>query len=235
MKKALLLIMIVSLCFACAFAGTVGVASAEPINDVEIKLIESYNGEELTIVARLEENDGFTSLALRVEFDTKNLTLESITHADTLKDLDPTDNVENVQSGKSDSILILYVGYGENTEATGELFTLKFRVKDGAINGKHKVSLYVTELAYKMQDGYDTLNEKYSSEHSTLEEARTGGMMVAEAEYFINNGTPAESMEAEANHTLVIVLAVLGSVAVVAGIVLAAYFAFRKKQQHNKA
>ena len=60
-------------------------------------------------------------------------------------------------------------------------------------------------------------------------------MMVAEAEYFINNGTPAESMEAEANHTLVIVLAVLGSVAVVAGIVLVAYFAFRKKQQHNKA
>ena len=234
MKKVLFLILVFSLCFAWVFAGTIGVASAEHINDVQIKLIESFDDEELTVVARLEANDGFTSLALRVEFDTKELSLESVKHADTWKDLDPTDNLENVQSGKSDSLLLLYVGYGENTTETGELFTMKFRVKDGAVNGKKKVSLYITELAYKMADGYDTLNEKYSSEGASLDHSRTGGVLSAEVEYFVSNGVPAESIEEAANPTLVIVLAVVGGIAVVAGIVLAAYFAFRKKE-HNKA
>ena len=230
MKKLLLILLVFSLVLVGALTQTTGKAAAEQPNDVVIELEQSFSGDELTVIARMNENDGFVSMSLRVEFDKAAFTLESLAHADTLSDMEPTDNLTNVKSGKSDSLYVLYVGYGENNTATGELFTMRFRVKEGATNGKHKVSLFVTELTYKQSGSQEVLfNEKYSEEGASLEEVRNGGALASETEYTVQNGAPAPSFEEEGGRTLVIVLAVVGGALVLAGIVLAAYFAYRKK------
>ena len=236
MKKLFLLLLVLSLVLVGTLTHTTGRAAAEHHNDVVIELEQSFDGEEMTVVARMNENDGFVSMSLRVEFDASGMYLESVKHGDAFKHLDPTDNLENVQTDKSNALLVLYVGVGENDETIGELFTMKFHTKEGVANGKHTVSLYVTELSFVPAGGGDPwLNEKYSTEDSPLDHAKTGGVVVAETEYFISNGTPAASLEEGADHTLVIVLAVLGSVLVLAGIVLAAYFAYRKKGDDTTA
>ena len=216
--------------FVGALTLATGTAAAEHNNDVVIQLEQSFSGEELTVIARMTENEGFVSMSVRVEFDAPGMYLESVEHGAAFKHFDPTDNLENVQTDKSNVLLVVYAGVGENDTSIGDLFTMRFRTKEGVANGKHKVSLFVTELSFVPAGGGDPLlNEKYSTEESPLDHVKTGGVVVAETEYFISNGTPAVSMEEGADHTVVIVLAVLGSVLVLAGIVLAAYFAYRKK------
>ena len=141
-----------------------------------------------------------------------------------------------MQTDKSNVLLVVYVGYGENDASIGDLFTMKFHTKSGVANGKHKVSLYVTELSFIPAGGGDPwLNEKYSTEYSPLDHTMTGGVCVAESEYFVVDGTPAATFEEASSHTLVIVLAVVGSVLVLVGIVAMAYFAYRKKDNGSSS
>lgn len=236
MKKLFLLLLVFSLVFVGALTHTTGRAAAEHHNDVVIELKQSFSGEELTVVARMTENDGIVSMAIRVEFDASGLYLDSVVHGAAFRQFDPVDNLENVQNDKSNVLLVVYAGYGENDSSIGDLFTMKFHTKDGVANGKHKVSLYVTELSFIPAGGGDPwLNEKYSTEESPLDHAKTGGVCVAETEYFVVDGTPAATFEEASSHTLVIVLAVVGSVLVLAGIVGMAYFAYRKKDNGGRS
>lgn len=225
MKKISLFVLLFALCCACAFAGSFATAFAAESGDVTIELRESVSGEEITVTAHLSENKGFVSGIFRIDFDNDVLTLESVEYTKTCEDLDPFDNFENVQAGKAPSLLVFYAGESYTTE-TGDLFVLSFRVKEGATNGKHKVSLYITEL-FKTSDPA----EQFDGQDETLGAAMTGGVLAAETEYFVENGVPAPA-DPEADHTLVIVLATVGGALVLAAIVVVAYFGFRKKKDN---
>ena len=223
MKRYVLFLSICTLIFVCAFAGVFATAFAAESDDVKIELRESVSGEELTVTARLTENKGFVSGIFRIDYDNAGLTLESVAYTETCKALDPFDNLETIKAGETDRLFVFYAGEGSYSTETGDLFTMTFRVKDGAINGKHKVSLYITEL-FKTSDP----DEKFDGQEETLGTATTGGVLAAETEYFIENGVPAPA-DPEADHTLVIVLATVGGLLVVAGIIVLAYFGYRKK------
>lgn len=225
MKKITLFVLIFAVCCACVFAGSFATAFAAQSDDVKIELRESVSSEELTVTARLTENKGFVSGIFRIDYDNAGLTLESVAYAETCKDLDPFDNLEKVKAGEAEHLFVFYAGEGNYSTETGDLFTMTFRVKDGVLNGKHKVSLYITEL-FKTSSP----DEQFDGQDETLGTATTGGVLAAETEYFIENGVPAPA-DPEANYTLVIVLATVGGLLVVAGIVVLAYFGYRKKRK----
>lgn len=206
----------------------VGAASAEA-NDVKIEMTSSLVGEELTVVVTAAKNDGIITLLLCVDYDEAQLLPTKVVHnAETFSSLTMTDNFAKVSSGESNVYRVLYDGEGENEKGTGELFTMTFRVKEGAVNGKHSVDLYVKELTYKVGDAYSVtgINEKYAAAGG-----QTIGVKVTSAQYVITNGVPAP--EEGKNHTLVIVLAAVGAAIAIGGF-LAAYFIYRKKQANLK-
>ena len=228
MKRFAVVLLIFVLCFVSLFVGAVATAFAADASDLKIELSDTFTGEELTVVARVTENRGFISGVFRVDYDTAGLELQAVTHSSTYEALSPFDNFENVRAGKATSLLVFYAGEGAYTTQTGDAFTLTFRVKDGAVNGKHKVSLYITEL-FKTSDP----TEKFNGQDETLADAHTGGVLAAETEYFVSNGVPTP-VDPETDHTLLIVLVSVGFVLVLAGIGVAAYILYRRNNNKRK-
>lgn len=217
MKKFFLIILL--LAFVLCFGTTTISAQAESPNDLAFTLTSTQNVDDLSVKVTLTRNDGITSLSLRVEYDQRELELTGRTFAATLKDLEPVDSF----SVKEDHYPyeVVYAGL-ENTTETGELFTLNFKVKEGAYNGKYAVRLIVEDISYySSETGELLLNEKYDGEE---------GLKVAEAPYLVTTGVPAPTANGE-DHTLVIVLGVIGGAAVLGGIAFAALSMNKKKQK----
>ena len=236
MKKLFLTALLIAT-LTIAFLLPTGVAFAAEENDVTIETDQSFSGNEMTVDARISRNDGFITLFLCVDFDSDVLTLTEVKHSSAYSSMLYLDNTQSVQSGKATTLMFGYAGEGENNTELSSLFTLRFRVKEGATNGKHKVTLSVAEVGYKPAgaDSDVKYNAKYGSDGVSLEklnEKSSVGVVVAEEEYLINNGVPAPEAEGS-SRTLVIVLCVIGGIVIVAGAILAAYFINKKKQKQS--
>lgn len=232
MKKFFLTILLLT-ALVCACTCTAVTASAESANDVKIGVNQTRSGNELTFEAYVSKNDGFITLFLCVEFDHDTLDLASVQFGDVYSKMKYFDNVEEVQSGKDKVLMIGYAGEGENHTDLGSLFTLHFSLKNKAVNGKHKIRLSVAEVGYKKSGASSEIvyNAKYGENGVDLlnfDRQQMLGEVVAESEFNVENGVPAP--EKGGNRALVISLAVIGSVIFVAGLCLAAYFIFKKKQ-----
>lgn len=218
MKRFLLLTLLIV--FVVCFGMTTVMAAQAEANDVGFSMTSKLEGENLTVAVKLTRNDGIKALSLRVEYDQNEIELVNRTHAKTLESMDPIDSF-SLQSPHY-PYEVLYVGEGENCTATGDLFTLYFKVKEGAYNGKYPVKLYVEELSYRSaQTLSDELNAKYDG---------ATGLKAAEATYVITNGVPAPRAEGK-SYTLPIVLSSVGGAIVIAACVFAALSINKKKKK----
>ena len=229
MKKIFLTILLLAaLVFACTC--TAVTASAESANDVKINVNQVRSGDDITFSANVAENDGFITLFLCVEFDNDTLSLTSVQYGSTYSEMVFFDNVADVRSGKDKVLMIEYIGQGQNCTDLGSLFTLRFSLKNKAVNGKHKIRLSIAEVGYKTGVASDIVyNEKYSSgvDLTNLNRQEMLGTVVAESEFTVENGVPAS--EKKSDFVLVIVLVVVCSVILITGLSVLLYITFKKK------
>ena len=229
MKKFFLTILLLAT-LVCACTCTAVTASAESANDVKIEANQTRSGNELTFEAYVSKNDGFITLFLCVEFDNDTLSLTSVQYGSTYSEMLFFDNVADVRSGKDKVLMIEYIGQGQNCTDLGSLFTLRFSLKNKAVNGKHKVRLSIAEVGYKTGVASEVVyNEKYGSgvDLSNLNRQEMFGTVVAESEFTVENGVPAP--EKKSDLTLVIVLVVVCSVILVTGLSVLLYITFKKR------
>ena len=233
MKRFLLSIIVFALAFVCFVCPNVGTAHAEA-NDIKIELDSDYSGDELVVSAVVTSNDGVISLFMRVEYDESQLELVDRTYGNALSDLEPVDNFEGAETF-SYPYRVIYAGTGTNVTDTGVLFTLRFKQKKTAVNGKHDVKLVVREVGYKVGNATSAVNynPKYGAQLGDPEEGLTGGVVVSEETYLVTDAAPAPEAEGSARTALVIGLAVGGGVVLV-GIFVAVYFLYKKKQTNPK-
>ena len=216
---------------ACALCGVTAVASAET-RDVELSFDVTRDGDEVSAAVTVMKNDGIVDLYLRVEYDTEALELTKSTFGHALSSLGPVDNFE-----KDEYVYpyrVIYLG-NENSDDTGLLLTLRFKVKEGAKNGAHSVKLVVRQVGYlEDEDSVEPVyNEKYGAPLSyaaELSETTTGGKVVAEKAVVTSKGAVVEVREPDqtSDKTVMICLIVGGAVIFIAAGVIA-YLFYRKK------
>ena len=238
MKRFLVLLLILTITVA-ALCGTVAVASAAQ-NDVVISLDVTKEGDEVVATAYLEQNDGVVDLYLRVEYDTDSLELKERKFGTALSSLGPVDNFE--EGGYEYPYRVTYTGNGTNSLDTGTLFTLRFRVKEGAKDGDSRISLVVRQVGYLAGDltPDPIYNAKYGEplEISDVESTKQGGITVSVGKVVIAKGTvtkvtsPGEP-ESDGSKGLMIGLIVAG-VVILVGAVTAAFLVNRRKRQRSE-
>lgn len=217
MRRMLYVILIfaILLCF-----GSIDVTLAET-KDVSIELTQTTEGDMVLVSADLTKNDGVLILYLRVEYDESVLRLEGREFGSALSSLDPVDNFAYPYR-------VIYGGNATSSDL-GRLFTLRFKVKEGASDGKSKVKLYVRELAYGSASA-PVYNEKYGAPVSAESDGRVGGMAVAETSVVVSDGTPVP--EKAGGNSLLIGLCCGGSVIFI-GSIAAAYVIYRRRQKQS--
>ena len=218
--------------------GTVTVASAEA-NDVELALDLTQEGDEVVAIVSVTKNDGVIDLYLRVEYDVDSLELTSRTFGKGLAALGPVDNFE--EGGYEYPYRVTYVGSGKNVDETGVLFTLRFKVKEGAPDGKSSVRLVVRQVGYLVGDlpGDPVYNEKYGEPMAVtvdVESTKTGGVVVADRSVTISKGevqkVEKSPSEKDGKTALFMGLIIGGAVLLVAGVVIA-YIVDRRKRNNS--
>ena len=222
MKKFLILFFIVA--FVCAFAFGGATASAE-VDRVSAELTVAEEGEEILVTASLTKNEGVTALSLRVEYDENAFELLGSTFKSALSSLDPTDAFHDDALTYSYPYRAIYIGFGGNKTDTGELFVLRFRLKEGAVNGKKDFKLFIYDMAYYAGSEVVTPAEFEGATASS-------GVKVAEDSFILTNGSIPKG---ESKLPLIIGLSV-GGAAILALLAAAAFTFYRKKNAtKNKA
>jgi len=226
--------------------GTYSIAFAEQ-NDVKLVLEEGEGADgEVVFSVSLKENDGVSDLYLRVEYDTDALELVGRNFGKALSSLDPTDNYGDDEADRAayePPYLVEYLDYSQkNVTETGYLFSLRFRVKEGAKNGNHSVKLVVRQVGYRTGDSSLDLiyNEQYGArvDAEDYNSLVTGGLVVAEKIVVVSGGevdsvvTPDE--EKDGANELMIGL-IVGGVMILVGAVVVAYIVYRRKNAGKAA
>ena len=205
--------------------GAGALAQAET-HAVQAKLTVDVESEFVFVTASLTKNDGVTALGLRVEYDQEAFELVESEFKTALSSLDPTDAFHDEALTYEYPYRISYVGYGENKTDVGDLFRLKFRVKDGAVNGKKKFSLYAYDMSY-----YDGASLVTSTEFEGEGGADpSGGKKLAEDSYVLSNGI---FPSAKGNVPLIVGMSVGGGV-ILALLAAAAVVTINKKRARDK-
>ncbi len=224
MKRVALLLLITALvCFlSIAFPA---LAQAEG-HDVQAKLTVNVETEFVFVTASLTKNDGVTALGLRVEYDEETFELVESEFKTALSSLDPTDAFHDEALTYEYPYRISYIGYGENRTDVGDLFTLKFRVRNDAVNGKKKFSLYVYDMSY-----YDGASLVTPSEFEGEGGADpSGGKKLAEDSYVLSNGIFPST---KGNVPLIVGMSVGGG-AILVLLAAAAVVTIKKKRTNDK-
>ena len=228
-----------------ALCGSMTMAFAEQ-NDVKLELKTKETEDGVDVGVYLTENDGLIDLYLRVEYDTEALELISRSYGKALASLAPIDNfIAYAEGGYEPPYRVEYLDGNKNLTDTGMLFSLRFKVKDGAKNGNHSVKLVVRQVGYLAGDSSvePIYNPKYGDPvEATLdpESTTTGGVVVAEKIIVVSGGevdsvrTPELAEEKDGLSELMIGL-IVGGVMILVGALVVAYIIYRRKNAGKNA
>ena len=75
MKKVFCWIILTAILVATIFGANVITAMAQQANDIELSTESRVNGDTLTVIVKVEKNDGINILSFRVEYDQEALEL----------------------------------------------------------------------------------------------------------------------------------------------------------------
>ena len=236
MKKVFCWIILTAILVATIFGANVITAMAQQANDIELSTESRVNGDTLTVIVKVEKNDGINILSFRVEYDQEALELVGRTKGAALASLSQGDNFDDEETPYVYPYRAIYTGTLKNDKSTGVLLTLRFRVKEGAV-GQQKVSVVVREVGYMQAGKTDApvYNEKYGEPASLSDPDAmlSGGVETTSATFEISSDgkvTVAEEQTVQnRNHAWIITLALLGAVLVVGGIILTVYLLKRKQ------
>ena len=222
------------------------VAFAEA-NDVELSLELNEDGEDVVADVFLTKNDGVIDLYLRVEYDPEALELVGRTFQKALAGLRPMDNFSAYEeNGYEPPYRVEYLGEDrKNLTDTGLLFSLRFKVKEGAKNGNHTVKLVVRQVGYLAGDSsVDPIyNAKYGDHVVwTIDGSSmlTGGVTVAEKLVVLKGGEvdsirTVESEEAREGMSELMIGLIVGGVMILVGALVVAYIVYRRKNAGKNA
>jgi len=242
--KRFFVLLILCAMLSCLLVGG-AVAQAEnalndSIHDIDCSLEVYQEGKDIVAVASIDNNPGIIDLYLRVEYDVNALELTAREFYKTLSALGPVDNFE--EGSYEYPYRVIYVGSSQNETGEGDLFSLRFKLKEGAKNGNHEIKLVVRQVGYFPGNNVSQPVEyvqKYG-EPVTYEDrdaALTGGVVATEMIVVSKNGkvtkiiSPADKKRS--GNELMIGL-IVGGVMIFVGAIAIAYIVYRKKQESVK-
>lgn len=141
MKKTILVFLTLSLVLTMAFASPMQILAAEEGNTVLVmKGREQSVDHEIEIDVIVEENSGVSGMLLSLEYDTSVFTLTDLEYGTAFSSLSPIHTNTNTEQGYGIyPFMISYLG-DENDTSTGNMMTLRFRVKENASDGSYPIT-----------------------------------------------------------------------------------------------
>ena len=141
MKKVILVSLMFSLVLMMAFASPMRILAAEDGNTVLVmKGREQSVDNEIEIDVVVEENSGVSGMLLSLEYDTSVFTLTDLEYGTAFSSLSPIHtNTATEQGYGIYPFMISYLG-DENDSSTGNMMTLRFRVKENAPDGSYHIT-----------------------------------------------------------------------------------------------
>ena len=141
MKKVILVSLMFSLTLTMVFASPMRILAAEEGNTVLVmKGREQSVENEIEIDVVVEENSGVSGMLLSLEYDTSVFTLTDLEYGTAFSSLSPIHtNTETEQGYGIYPFKISYLG-DENDTSTGNMMTLRFRIKENAPDGSHHIT-----------------------------------------------------------------------------------------------
>ena len=141
MKKAILVSLMFSLTLTMVFASLMRILAAEEGNTVLVmKGREQSVENEIEIDVVVEENSGVSGMLLSLEYDTSVFSLTGLEYGTAFSSLSPIHtNTETEQGYGIYPFKISYLG-DENDTSTGNMMTLRFRIKENAPDGSHHIT-----------------------------------------------------------------------------------------------
>ncbi len=141
MKKAILIFLTFSLVLTMVFASPIQILAAEDGNTVLVmKGGERSVDHEIEIDVVVEENSGVLGMLLSLEYDTSVFTLTNLEYGTAFSSLSPIHtNTETEQGYGIYPFIISYLG-DKNDTSTGNMMTLRFRIKENAPDGSYHIT-----------------------------------------------------------------------------------------------
>ena len=141
MKKTILVFLTLSLVLTMAFASPMQILAAEEGNTVLVmRGREQSVDNEIEIDVIVEENAGVSAMLLSLVYDTSVFTLIDLKYGVAFSSLSPIHtNTETDQGYGIYPFMISYLG-DENDTSTGNMMTLRFRVKENAPDGSYPIT-----------------------------------------------------------------------------------------------
>ena len=141
MKKVILVSLMFSLTLTMVFASPMRILAAEEGNTVLVmKGREQSVENEIEIDVVVEENSGVSGMLLSLEYDTSVFTLTDLEYGTAFSSLSPIHtNTETEQGYGIYPFKISYLG-DENDTSTGNMMTLRFRIKENAPDGSYHIT-----------------------------------------------------------------------------------------------
>lgn len=221
MRKAMIsTVLMLALLFTAFPAANTAFALSN--DNAVIRMSGKINNGGISVDVNLIKNDGISAMNLELVYDDTALTLvgaERGTALNTLQYL--TTNTETEQGYSIKPFKFDYSG-DDNDYSTGKLFTLSFKVKDGAKDGK-----YVVTLKYKRNSDVNYIeNGELKTRNLSVDsvEIKTEGSMPAEI------ATVSETDEQSLNLPLIIISAGFAA----AGVSVAVFLFLRKRKRWKK-
>ena len=141
MKKTILMFMTISLVLTIAFASPMQILAAE-VGDTVLTMNgrEQSVDNEIEIDVMVEENSGVSGMLLSLEYDTSVFTLIGLEYGAALSSLSPIHTNTNTEQGYGIyPFIISYLG-GNNDTSTGDMMTLRFRIRENAPEGSYNIT-----------------------------------------------------------------------------------------------
>ena len=228
MKKLLLSLITIMLC-AFIFANPIKNAYAASIKDNSVIVMSGKVNKQnkLVIDVNLTDNTGISGMTLELSYNKKAMVLSNISFGSALSSLDPiTTNTKTSEGYAITPFIINYFGQ-DNDYSKGLLFTLTFDLSKNIDNGSYKVSLVYS----KNQD------VNYYDENG---EPKTKNLYIDNLEIQIKDNevteiiTVASDEKPAKTRTLVIVLIITLSVALVGAMTFVLLKLMKKKRNWKK-
>lgn len=142
MKKLSIIVLSIIMAFLC-FAPKLQKSYAASLSDNSVIILSGKANDdgEIDIKVSITKNTGICAMLLELSYDTSVLTLQNVVKGNALSSLDYLTTNTKTELGYSITPFRFSYSGNANDSSTGELFTLKFKLKDGVTNGNFKISL----------------------------------------------------------------------------------------------
>ena len=142
MKKTTRIFLLLGFVLAVALASPLQLLATDAENTVLVmRAKESAEAHEIEIDVTVEENTGVCGMLLSLVYDPSVFTLTGLEYGPAFSSLSPIHtNTETAEGYGIYPFKITYLGE-ENDTSTGNMMTLRFRVKEGAPDGTYTITL----------------------------------------------------------------------------------------------